>query len=50
MDIATIVGVLFGLVVIFGAIVAGGGWRSFLHVPSMAITIGGMLCATMIHF
>lgn len=50
MDIATIVGVLFGLVVVIGAIVAGGGWQSFLHVPSLAITIGGMLCATMIHF
>jgi len=50
MDIATIVGVLFGLVVVIGAIIAGGGWQSFLHVPSLAITIGGMLCATMIHF
>ena len=50
MDIATIVGVLFGLVVVIGAIVAGGGWQSFLHVPSLAITMGGMLCATMIHF
>jgi chemotaxis protein MotA len=50
MDIATIIGVLLGLVVILGAIVSGGGWQSFLHVPSLAITIGGMLCATMIHF
>jgi len=50
MDIATIVGVLFGLVVVIGAIVAGGGWQSFLHIPSLAITMGGMLCATMIHF
>lgn len=50
MDAATIIGVLFGLVVITSAIVAGGGWESFLHLPSLAITIGGMLCATMIHF
>ena len=50
MDVATIVGVLFGLVVVIGAIVSGGGWRAFVHVPSLAITIGGMLCATMIHF
>jgi len=50
MDIATIIGVLLGLVVILGAIVSGGGWQSFLHVPSLAITMGGMLCATMIHF
>ena len=50
MDIATIIGVSLGLVVVVGAIVAGGGWQSFVHVPSLALTIGGMLCATMIHF
>ncbi len=50
MDIATIIGILFGFVVIITAIVAGGGWQMFIHIPSMAITIGGMLCATLIHF
>jgi chemotaxis protein MotA len=50
MDIATIIGVLLGFLVIIGAIVAGGGWQTFVHVPSMAITLGGMLCATLIHF
>ena len=50
MDIATIVGVLFGLVVIIGAIIVGGGAMAFVHIPSLAITMGGMLCATMIHF
>jgi len=49
-DIATIIGILFGFVVIISAIVAGGGWQMFIHIPSMAITIGGMLCATLIHF
>ncbi len=50
MDIATIIGVSLGLIVVVGAIVAGGGWMSFVHVPSIALTLGGMLCATMIHF
>jgi chemotaxis protein MotA len=50
MDIATIAGILFGLVVVIGAIVAGGGWQAFVHMPSLCITIGGMLCATLIHF
>lgn len=50
MDIATIIGVLLGFIVITTAIVAGGGWQIFIHIPSMAITIGGMLCATLIHF
>ncbi len=50
MDIATIVGILLGFVVITTAIVTGGGWQLFIHLPSMAITVGGMLCATLIHF
>ena len=50
MDIATIIGVLLGFFVVIGAIVAGGGWQSFVHVPSLALTLGGMLCATLIHF
>jgi chemotaxis protein MotA len=50
MDIATIIGILLGFVVITSAIVTGGGWQMFIHLPSMGITIGGMLCATLIHF
>jgi len=50
MDIATIIGVVFGFLVITGAIVVGGGWQSFVHIPSLAIVIGGMSCATLIHF
>ncbi|MFC1635131.1 motility protein A [Planctomycetota bacterium] len=50
MDIATIIGVVLGFLVVVGAIVVGGGWQSFVHIPSLAITIGGMLCATLIHF
>ena len=41
MDIATIIGVVFGFLVIVSAIVVGGGWQSFVHIPSLAITIGG---------
>jgi len=50
MDIATIIGTLLGFLVVVGAIVAGGGAAMFFNVPSLAITIGGMLCATLIHF
>jgi len=50
MDVATIVGILFGFAVVMTAIVAGGGWHIFIHVPSLCLTIGGMLCATLIHF
>jgi len=50
MDIATIVGVILGFVVIGWAMLLGGSWRIFWDLPSVAITIGGMLCATLIHF
>jgi chemotaxis protein MotA len=50
MDIATIIGVIFGFIVIIWAILLGGSWRIFWDLPSVAITIGGMLCATLIHF
>ncbi len=50
MDIATIIGVCLGFMVVVGAIIAGGGATMFIHIPSLSITIGGMLCATMIHF
>jgi len=50
MDIATIIGILLGFIVITTAIVGGGGWQVFIHLPSLGITVGGMLCATLIHF
>lgn len=50
MDIATIIGVILGFIVIIWAILLGGSWRIFWDVPSVAITIGGMLCSTLIHF
>lgn len=50
MDIATVIGVLLGFVCIIGAIAVGAGAKMFFNVPSLILTIGGMLCATMIHF
>jgi chemotaxis protein MotA len=50
MDIATIIGVVAGLSCIGVAVVAGGDARVFVNIPSVAITVGGMLSATLIHF
>ena len=50
MDIATIIGILAGFGVVVGAIVLGGGATSFLHIPSILIVVGGMLCTVLIHF
>ena len=50
MDIATIVGVFFGFSCIIMSIVAGTDIAIFVHIPSMLITVGGMISATLIHF
>jgi chemotaxis protein MotA len=50
MDIATIIGIISGFLVIGWAMWLGGSLRIFWDAPSVAITIGGMLCATLIHF
>lgn len=50
MDLATIIGVFCGFSCIIVSVAAGGGAAIFIHVPSMLITIGGMLSATLIHF
>ena len=52
MDIATLIGVLAGFICIVGAIMTGGGGglALFFNIPSIMITIGGMLSATLIHF
>ncbi len=50
MDIATLIGLLFGFGIISGTIVMGGGAMAFIHIPSMCIVIGGMLCSVLIHF
>lgn len=50
MDIATVIGVVFGFVVIIGTILFEGNLAIFFNIPALAIVVGGMTCATMIHF
>ncbi|MBE3070782.1 MAG: MotA/TolQ/ExbB proton channel family protein [Planctomycetes bacterium] len=50
MDIATIIGLLAGFGMVAAACLTGGGAGVFIHIPSMMITVGGMFCATLIHF
>ncbi len=50
MDIATILGFILGSFFIVYAIAMGGPLRWFLDLPSVLITIGGTICATMIHY
>lgn len=50
MDIATIIGILSGTVVVLVAILIGGGAGIFFDVPSLMITVGGTIAATLINF
>ena len=50
MDIATIIGIIAGFVLIVSAIFMGGGGATFINLPSFMITVGGMICATFINF
>ncbi|MCX5636811.1 MAG: hypothetical protein NTX52_03840, partial [Planctomycetota bacterium] len=50
MDVATVIGVILGFVVIIGTILYEGNLAIFFNIPALAIVVGGMTCATMIHF
>lgn len=49
MDIGTIVGIIMGCILVVVAILMGGG-SGFFDVPSIMVTVGGALSATLINF
>ena len=50
MDLATIIGMVAGAVIVAIAIVLGGNVLTFVNVPSILIVVGGGLAATLIRF
>jgi len=50
MDIATIIGILSGLVLIGSAIFSNGSWDIFMHVPSLMTVFGGAIAATLVNY
>lgn len=50
MDLATLLGLLVGLVLILGSMSVGTGLTPFINLPGLAIVIGGAFCATLIRF
>jgi chemotaxis protein MotA len=50
MDLATIIGLVLGVICIIYGIYDGGELSSFVHVGSFAITMGGGIAATLISF
>jgi chemotaxis protein MotA len=49
-DLATVIGIVIGLFFIGSAIMTGGGAGTFVHIPSLMITLGGTISATLINF
>ena len=50
MDFATLVGLVFGTVVVLAAIFMGGDFMVFVNVPSLFIVVGGGVAATILRF
>ncbi len=51
MDVATVIGLILGVVLVLGSItVGGGGMQTFFNIPSIMITFGGTAAALLIHF
>jgi len=50
LDIATISGLMFGLLVVFSAIGADGNFEQFLNVQGLIIVLGGTFSSTMMKF
>jgi chemotaxis protein MotA len=50
MDIATVIGLVSGTVLIIASIVVGGNLGTFINVPSFLVVIGGTIAVTFIRF
>lgn len=50
MDLATILGIMTGLILVISTIVMGGDAAIFIHFPSMMVVIGGAVASTLINF
>jgi chemotaxis protein MotA len=51
MDIATIIGLVLGVILVLGSIVYGGGsFAAFIDPPSVMVVFGGSIAATLVAF
>jgi chemotaxis protein MotA len=50
MDLATLIGLVFGMIVIVAAILTGGDFATFVNVPGILVVLGGTIAATLIKF
>lgn len=50
MDLATLIGMVAGTIVILAAILVGGDLSIFVNIPSLLVVLGGTIAATLIKF
>ncbi|NVK19898.1 MAG: MotA/TolQ/ExbB proton channel family protein [Methylocystaceae bacterium] len=50
MDLATLIGIVLGLIIIVASIMMGGDIGSFINIPSIAVVFGGTSAATLVKF
>lgn len=50
MDIATVIGLVSGTVLIFGSIIIGGSLTTFINIPSALVVVGGTIAVTFMRF
>ncbi|RKY36505.1 MAG: motility protein A [Candidatus Omnitrophota bacterium] len=50
MDLSTVIGIIAGILLIVVTILLGGSLMAFVNIPSVAVTIGGMISATLINY
>lgn len=50
MDLATIIGIVFGSVILLAAVVLGGSPLMFINIPSVLIVVGGTVATAFIRF
>jgi len=50
MDLASLIGIISGLILIIGAIILGGDIHNFINIQGMMIVLGGTVAATLLTF
>jgi chemotaxis protein MotA len=50
MDIATVIGLVSGTVLILGSIIMGGSLGTFINIPSALVVVGGTVAVTFMRF
>ena len=50
MDLATLIGLVFGFLIVIAAIFMGGDFMVFVNIPSLFIVVGGGIAATILRF